>query len=205
MSVSLTPNFNPIQTPSSSSTASATSPVVTETGPDTTGSTPETLQTGDDENQVNPKLQGVPDNPDASQVAARPSQLEFVDQPLEQKTASLEDVRSGQGTLQEGQSGEAVGKFQGLFMKLGLLLAGAPSDAFSPLLKMAVKSFQEENGLPATGKVDQRTMQAVDTRVRSLDAETPPAQETPVVPVTPVQPQADTHPEEEQTEEADVA
>lgn len=113
-------------------------------------------------NQVNTGLIQQPDDPNAQAVSTQPSQVKF-----SSVAVPLQQVREGKAEIGPGQHGEPVFKLGGLLGGLGFLLAGAPSRSFTPALEKAVKDFQEARGEKPTGKVDQKTMQQIDTAAAS--------------------------------------
>ncbi|MSP91373.1 MAG: peptidoglycan-binding protein [Myxococcales bacterium] len=72
---------------------------------------------------------------------------------------SFADVVAGAGTLEPGMAGEAVTDVQARLTRLGF---GTPvSGSFQPATVQTVSEFQKAYGLPATGRVDQKTAAAL--------------------------------------------
>ncbi|MBN2358939.1 MAG: peptidoglycan-binding protein [Deltaproteobacteria bacterium] len=79
------------------------------------------------------------------------------------------------GELKEGARGRCVRNLQA-HLKAAGADPGAIDGDFGPRTKRAVKSFQDQSGLPATGQVDARTWQALRDRLFAAGGRAAPAQ-----------------------------
>jgi peptidoglycan hydrolase-like protein with peptidoglycan-binding domain len=73
---------------------------------------------------------------------------------------SYDDVRSGKAEMHRGHASGSVYILQEKLTRAGF--AAKPDSYFGPKTEKAVKGFQSSRGLPATGKVDQKTLQELD-------------------------------------------
>ena len=74
-----------------------------------------------------------------------------------------ESVAEGRADLRKGMQGPAVEKTARQLESLGLD-CGTPADKYGPKMTAAVESFQKSEGLDPTGRVDQKTLQALETK-----------------------------------------
>ncbi|MBA2388372.1 MAG: peptidoglycan-binding protein [Acidimicrobiia bacterium] len=65
------------------------------------------------------------------------------------------------GSLQLGRRGDAVRDLQRALIDAGVHVLGGADGIFGPATQSAVKSFQQRNGLPATGVADGATLQVL--------------------------------------------
>jgi peptidoglycan hydrolase-like protein with peptidoglycan-binding domain len=71
----------------------------------------------------------------------------------------IHPYREASPTLRAGSLGPVVAMMQGV-LKTGFGYAGAIDGVFGPVTETAVRQFQTNAGLPATGVVDERTWMA---------------------------------------------
>lgn len=91
---------------------------------------------------------------------------------LDKKTGRADATEEKQG-LKIGDRGPAVRDAQAALNLLGYN-AGEEDGVFGPELKGAVADFQRENGLPTTGVVDPKTMDAIDEALEDTRTTVPP-------------------------------
>lgn len=75
--------------------------------------------------------------------------------------ADLLGVRAGQ-TMTSGAKGDGVKAVQQALLDLGFGLPSGADGAFGNEMRLALRGFQSSQGLPVTGTLDARTMQALD-------------------------------------------
>jgi hypothetical protein len=78
-------------------------------------------------------------------------------------STTLADVRSGKSRLERGQSGAGVRELQTLLTQKGHSLV--VDGLFGPVTETTIKAFQTGAKLPATGRCDQPTLQALEAPV----------------------------------------
>src|SRR3989344_4035318 len=66
--------------------------------------------------------------------------------------------------LKRGDRGPTVNDLQKFLIDEGYLLIRLPTGFFGPLTEAAMRRFQDENGLPTTGRLDTETRTVVETR-----------------------------------------
>jgi peptidoglycan hydrolase-like protein with peptidoglycan-binding domain len=95
----------------------------------------------------------------------------------------LEQVGAGTEVIQKGSKGLPVTKIQQALIDMGYSLPSGVDGAFDGETETAVKQFQTDEGIsPATGKVDQKTLETIDKR---FDARKPYLDNAKFDPATP--------------------
>lgn len=94
------------------------------------------------------------------QAQQRAASVSGANAPVAANAPSLDAVRAG-GVMRRGQSGESVRTAQGLLNDHG---HPAPTDGrYGPSTERAVGSFQADNGMEPTGRLDGSTLAALET------------------------------------------
>jgi peptidoglycan hydrolase-like protein with peptidoglycan-binding domain len=89
-----------------------------------------------------------------------------LDSPRFKSDPDFQAIAAGRKTLARGDKGPAVEKLQWSLLSLGLEIGSSRADGkFGPTSEKSVKTFQREQGLPETGKVDAATLQKLDEAV----------------------------------------
>lgn len=116
-----------------------------------------------DQARFDPRLQQQATAQAAQSLVDEPQQLSFEAAP------ELDDVRQGRAEMKPGQRGEPVASFQSLLMQIGVLVAGAPSRSYTPVIEAAVKDFQARRNLTPTGHLNQQTLREAENEAASRE------------------------------------
>jgi peptidoglycan hydrolase-like protein with peptidoglycan-binding domain len=84
--------------------------------------------------------------------------------------ATLNAVLRGERTLEKGARGDAVKLVQQGLQRCGIAVSGGADGIFGNGTANALSAYQRQKGLPATGKLDQTTLLALDRDVAAKEA-----------------------------------
>ncbi|MBF2055034.1 MAG: peptidoglycan-binding protein [Candidatus Sericytochromatia bacterium] len=153
----------PSSRPPAESPAPLTPSIVRQAAQQPPATAPSPAALPQDQAEFDPRLQQAA-SAQATQNLVDPEQgLSFEPAP------ELDDIRQGRTEMKTGQRGEPVASFQSLLMQIGVLVAGAPSRSYTPVIEAAVKDYQARRNLTPTGHLNQQTLREAENEAASRD------------------------------------